>query len=524
MSTIQSRSTAIRGEFVRLYCRFIRNGQMCDPMTQPVVRILDSGAYQESSSSSSSSSEMSSGDTSTSTSSSSYMPNTGFGPFKAVRESSGIWYLDWYVPDFLSTGTWYDLWTFQWDTDTHADEMIFEFTVHNRDESINWTSPAVVSKVDEFTAGLMNDLENVFIYEAQHIPVYWEQGYPKGDNRTFNFAYPNWRMDPRVLVRINKRIVQDGFYSDYNGTIRTEWDLDPEDEVYAQYYFKYFNDEEILDFLNIGLYAMNSTPPASVFYNSVNSIPYEWKYGVLLAAASQALKRLVFGFNFQERAFVLSEDGAEQQRKIENFKALYTEYNETWAEQAKNVKTRKLPGMMQLVSPEYTLPGGRCLSSGSYINSSIDGRIARLPVEVLCSMFQSGRNIQVESNINGSIGMSPVSMIWRSGVKQTMYVKTGTSVARLSNEHLVFMPQMNDYVPVMHLNKGDKVLVNDGCHLRETALIERPSVAIVEPTYDIEVPETQNLVADNMVSHNSRWYRYMYKILLFAFLPALIIV
>jgi hypothetical protein len=358
MSTIQSRSTAIRGEFVRLYCKFIRNGMMADPMTQPVVRIMDSGYYQESSSSSSSTSGLGE-DSSTSSPSSSYAANTGFGPFKATRESAGMWYVDWYVPDYLSVGAWYDMWTFQWDTETHADELIFEFDVHNRDYSINWTSPALVSKIDEFTAGMMNDLQNIFIYEAQHIPVYWEQGYHKGDHRTFNFAYGNWQMDPRVLVRLNKRIISDGFYSDYNGTIRMEWDLDPEDEVYAQYYFKYFSDEELLDFLNIGLYSMNSTPPASVYYQSINGIPYEWKYGVLLAAAAQAMKRLVFGFNFQERAFVLAEDGAEQQRKIENFKALYTDYTTTWAEQAKNVKTRKLPGTMQLVTPEYTLPGGR---------------------------------------------------------------------------------------------------------------------------------------------------------------------
>ena len=359
--TTQSRATAIRGEFVRLYCRFVRNGSLTDPITQPVIRIIDSQYYRESSSSSSSSSGPGpvSGNSSSSSSTSSMQPHTGFGPFKATREAQGIWYVDWFVPDSLATGTWYDMWTFQWDGNSGADDLIFEINVHDMDHSIEWTSPAVASKIDSFTAGLMNDFDNLFIYEAQHIPVYWEQGYTTGDARTFKFAYGNWLNDPRALIRINKRIVTDGWYSDYNGTIRTEYDLDPEDELYAHYYFRYFSDEEVLGFLQLGLYAMNGTPPSSVTYQSINGIPFEWKYGVLLAAAAQALKRMVFGFNFQERAFVLGEDAADQQRKIDNLKAMYTEYNETWAEQAKNVKTRKLPAIMQLVTPEYTLPGGR---------------------------------------------------------------------------------------------------------------------------------------------------------------------
>ena len=283
----------------------------------------------------------------------------GFGPFWAQRETTGMWYIDWFVPENQPVGDYYDVWTFQWDSQSSIEEKTYKLTVNNGDEFINWVTPAVAIKIGTRTAQLMNDLSNLFIREAQHIPVYWEQGYRRGDDRTFQFAYGNWQRDPSVLLRKNNRLITSGFYSDYNGLVKLDRDIDPEDHLCAQYYFKYFSDEEILDFLNMGLFAMNTVPPASSFYNSVEGTPFEWSYGILLAAAVQALKRLVFGFNFIERAFVLGEDGADQQRKIDNFKQLYSEYQETWETQAENVKSKKLPSTMQIVTPEYTLPGGR---------------------------------------------------------------------------------------------------------------------------------------------------------------------
>lgn len=363
----QTRANALKGQYVRLYCRFIKNGQMMDPMTQPKVRIVDNSYYQESSSSSSesasslNSSSMTSGSLPDSVSSSSTYQDhgQGYGPFWAQKESTGVWFIDWFVPTTVTQSQLYDIWSFQWDNASPREEMIFEIAINEGDNTIDWVSPQLALRIETNTSQLMNDLSNLFIYEAQHIPVYWEQGYRTGDARTFNFAYGNWQRDPRVIVRKNEETLITGFYADYNGTIRWDQDLEPEDSIYAQYQFRYFSDEEVLDFLDMGLYAMNGVPPASTAYSSVEAAPFEWRYGILLQAAIFALRRLVFGFNFIERTFVLGENIDDQQRKIEQFKQLYTSYQEIWAEWAKNVKTRKLPEMRQIVTPEYTLPGGR---------------------------------------------------------------------------------------------------------------------------------------------------------------------
>ena len=367
--SLQNRTTAVQGEYVRLYCRFIQDGILFDPMTPPTVFITDNSYYQESSSSSSFSSSSSRSsqswawDSSTSSFSSSMSsdnnPGIGFGPFVAQKENTGVWFVDWLVPDNLPVGMYFDVWKYQWTLDIKSKTEIFEINVSKFDTIINSNSPALVSRVGDIVYGMVNDLANNFIYEAMHIPIYWEQGYRVGNRKTFNFAYKNWNQDPKPIVRINQRIYPAGWMPNYDGSIFFEKNLDPEDMVYAQYNFRYFSDEEILDFLNMGLYAMNATPPASENYTNINSAPFIWRFGIILYAAIRAMQRLVFGLNFQERAIIFAEKPELVQNAINNFKQLYSDYNALWLEVKKDVKTLKLPGIGQISVPEYTLPGGR---------------------------------------------------------------------------------------------------------------------------------------------------------------------
>jgi hypothetical protein len=179
----------------------------------------------------------------------------------------------------------------------------------------------------------------------------------------YNFAYKNWLMDPRPVLRLNNRIVDDGWYADYDGNIYMDGIRYPEDSVNVKYQFAYFSDEEILDFLRFGLKMMNTVPPASVTYSSLGGMPAEWDAPVLLYAAVLALKRLVFGLNWQEKfvIFTRPDDPNSGSQAIQNFKDLFQDYSNLWTEVKKDVKTRKIPvpGMLQYVTPEYTLPGGR---------------------------------------------------------------------------------------------------------------------------------------------------------------------
>ena len=484
--SVQTRNTALQNEVVRLYFTFERDGRLANPASQPLVEIIDTDGV------------------------------TVLDSMSAQLESTGIFYADWYVPANLPLGNYYDRWTYQWVNTTGVSENVLIFTVHSLDSYINFISTDITHSISERAIQLMRDLSNEFIYEAMHIPVYWEQAMriqqdhqekriekyyyftldndwydvsaeavyfnngqrftvwqdlvpyfssssssseSQGDSSTssdssisssssssssssfdsssssslssesagnesssssselptttttttdwsyrptlttvgsgnpeasgtlvkisgdgpdtlpfvgveakqsrfstiYDLAYQNWNQDWRPKIRLNNRLVDDGWTVDYDGRIFFDGLMTPEDSVNAMYKFAYFSDEEILSFLNFGLQMMNSTPPASIYYPNLQTMPPEWTAPVLLYAAILALKRLIFGLNFQEKRVIFTSpeypDGAKD--AIQNFKDLYAEYSTVWAEIKKDAKTRKLPGMALYVTPEYTLPGGR---------------------------------------------------------------------------------------------------------------------------------------------------------------------
>jgi len=479
--SVQTRDTALQNEVVRLYFTFEKDGRLANPAGQPLVEIIDSDGV------------------------------TVLDSLNAQLESTGVFYVDWFVPENLPLGGYYDRWTFQWTSGSSVSEHVILFTVHSFDSYVNFISPAISHNISQRVIQLMKDLSNDFIYEAMHIPIYWEQAmriqqenqekrvekyyyftldndwynvsseavyfnnnqrfkvwqdlvpyhsssssssYSSGDNSTssnssgssssssfdssstssqssesvgnvssssssavatttttttdwsykptltvvgtgapeasgvlvkisgdgpdsipfiaveakqsmfstvYDLAYQNWNKDWRPKVRLNNRLVDDGWVVDYNGRIFFDGLMAPEDSVNLMYKFAYFSDEEILSFLDFGLQMMNSVPPSSVTYMNLMTMPIEWNAPVLLYAAILALKRLIFGLNFQEKRVIFTSpeypDGYKD--AIQNFKDLYTDYNTLWMEVKKDAKTRKLPGMALYVTPEYTLPGGR---------------------------------------------------------------------------------------------------------------------------------------------------------------------
>jgi len=145
MST-QSRSGALQDELVRLYSRFISDGVLANPAGQPMVEILDCDGV------------------------------TVLDTVAAQIESTGVYYVEWYVPANLPLGEYYDRWTFQWSGDSSVQEMVNVFSVFALDSYINFLSQGKSLNVSNRARQLMNDLSNLFIYEVQHKPVYWEQG------------------------------------------------------------------------------------------------------------------------------------------------------------------------------------------------------------------------------------------------------------------------------------------------------------------------------------------------------------
>ena len=484
--SVQTRTTALQNEVVRLYFTFEKDGTLTNPTAQPLIEILDVDGV------------------------------TVLDNVHASIDTTGIWFADWCVPANLPLGIYYDRWTYQWTSTSSVEESTMVFTVHSLDTYINSISPGITHNISSRVVQLMMDLTNEFIHEAMHIPIYWEQalrvqqenqqkrvesyyfltlegdpvvkaeavyfnngqkftvfqdlepdpvhssssssseslvshsysssssssvdsssssssssssnsstssesvgnvssssssgpaqtttttttewsykpiltvvgtgdpsitgvltkisgtgpdtlvftGWEKKVSRfstVYNLAYQNWNMDPRPVVRLNNRIIDDGWFVDYNGMIYFDGIMSPEDSVNIRYNFAYFSEEEILSFLRLSLKMMNTVPPASVTYNSLINMPMEWDAPVLLFAAMTALRRLIFGLNWREKfvIFTRPDDPGATNQVIEHFKSLLQEYSTLWLEVKKDVKTRKLPGMAQYVTPNYTLPGGR---------------------------------------------------------------------------------------------------------------------------------------------------------------------
>lgn len=353
----QSRETAMRGDYVRLFCTFSRNGILSDPTTQPQVRIVTNDYATESTSSSSSSGSSNHSHIYSSSSSSSGDDNgTGYGPFYAVKQYVGVWYVDWFVPEDAVLGDYFDMWYFQFDGVDPFEKQTFRFTVHEGDAFVNFETSAAVSRMGNVAISIVNGLKTNLIEQACDIPVYWEQGMIVGPNK-INFAFKNWRRDQPVLLRKNNKLVET-WTPDFGGGAVTQRVIDPEDMFYAHYHFSYFSDDDLLSMLNEALWTLNATQPSSETYSSIANMPFHWRGGVILYASMQALRKIIFGFTWQERAIIFGEKPEDAQRFVDNCKSLYTDYSTMWMELRKEIKKR-LPSISVNVTPEYTLPGGR---------------------------------------------------------------------------------------------------------------------------------------------------------------------
>jgi len=328
---VQNRYSAVQGEVVRLYRRFLSSGVPVILPAAPVVEIKSSDGL------------------------------TVLETITATQEYIGTWYVDYGVPLDLTTGQYYDSWSWQYQGTDPVLSAMTSFEVYNRDTIVNFTASSLSQKITVRVAELLRNLDNDFIYEATHIPIYWEQMMRTSDPKRFNAAYKNWNKDPKPMVRVGDMLVDSGWYTDYDGNIFFEGDVPDADHISVSYNFSWFSQEELISFLNAAMGQLNALPPAEN-YRTVDNTPPYWDYGIILGAAIHALRRIVLGMQFQERAIIFAEDGSEGGGGVSSkqsvFESLYKDYQAVWDEMAAGIK-KALPGAGFIVTPEYTLPGGR---------------------------------------------------------------------------------------------------------------------------------------------------------------------
>jgi hypothetical protein len=323
---VQDRYSALQNENVRLYRTFETSGNLSELPDLPVVTIIDQNGVD---------------------------PIT---TITATMQNAGIYFVDYFVPIDADLGQYYDKWTYSFSGDTAASEAITHFEIHPKDSTLNFTSSLISQKYTNLMERAIRDLANYFIYEVQHIPVYGEQAMRTASLQRFNFAFGNWNQDPRPTIRNSSKLISKGWYPDYNGNVFFDDPFTSNETIYAHYNFAYFSKEEIAGFLDQGIGALNAIPPVSS-YRTIEQIPYEWSYGILLYAAVLALRRVLLGMSMQERSIIFGTgDQLSSARDI--VRELYQSYLELWKEVSEGIK-KKLPNIGMIVIPEYTLPGGR---------------------------------------------------------------------------------------------------------------------------------------------------------------------
>jgi hypothetical protein len=346
---------------------------------------------------------------------------------------------------------------------------------------------------------------------AQAIPVLNELGTRNEDATVFKFSWPRWNLTNAEL-RINGIIHTSGFALDFDAGKATF--TSPRlvtDRVTITYNFRMFSDIELLRFLSDALDQVKLEPPADPNM-TLESMPSRFVGVVLLGASALAYAKFVMCLQFPQYQTIFGgREGAKD--AISNFMLLKENKEKQFERDKKTLKTKgPYPKMYIVSTPEYTLPGGRCLSPLTMCAFKINGKEMKITIKEAASAFKDGAAIEVVSQPEGSeeIGFAPVSMIWESGDKEAWVLETERSHRVVASaEHLFF--STGSYVPLGGLEVGDDLVSCEGGVAVKDRVKSVKNSGKRMTMYDLEVPSTGNLFANGVKCHNSRWFRYLFS-------------
>lgn len=218
------------------------------------------------------------------------------------------------------------------------------------------------SSFSTFYNNLISDFTYALIYQAQNIPVYNEVLRPNSTTSPQNFdsAFRNWNQKPNVEVKLNQVVITSGYSIDYsNGQIIFDSPLEYNDQVEASYTFRCISDDQIQQYFNQAAAIWRIHPPVGGPSSIYNANMTE-RYVLFLGAAQFAFNDLIFALAIQEKRVIFDNRSWDDAWKtvMESFKGLRDSYKDMW-EKALEAKKLQLPRIASIVTPEYTLPGGR---------------------------------------------------------------------------------------------------------------------------------------------------------------------
>lgn len=353
-------------------------------------------------------------------------------------------------------------------------------------------------------------LESLIGY-VQRIPIFHETARFNKARTVGKLSFPRWNQTAGAEILLNETLKESGFTIDYwKGQVIFDRPLQSFDDVKVSYNFRWLTEEELDNFVEQGINMVNIYPPASAY--GLNTIPDYWMIAALYGGAINVIRRLLMDFLFAEpiKIFGSLQRAQEVWGNLDSLKKNYEDMLFKLLEQKKNGPYAGLT--RTITTPEFALPGGRCFAWNTQITYRINETVFTATIAELFDIYENGSKIEVLSHndVTSEIVYTPISKIWSSGVKTvyTLTTENGKSI-ETSDEHLFYIVGKG-YIPLQSIVVGDKVVTTDGHEIAETEV-----TSIIESgeqeTFDIEVPETENLFANEIKCHNSRWFRYLFK-------------
>lgn len=263
---------------------------------------------------------------------------------------SGFYTFDWTVPTDAATGNYLATWTYTAQGYQGTELQTIVITASGDTEN------ADVQLYGSRLADLRVALSEM-ICCAQKIPVFHEQSLPDIENKKFKFTFSKWNQAYGTRIYRNNKLIEDGCTINYfNGTVLFDNPLSQYDTIHADYNFRWFSDEQLDRFLYNALAIVNFNPPQSAF--RIENVPDLYAPLVLYGAAKDAMRELLMCLNFQQPQQVFG--GAEAAKSaFSNIETLKKNYEEEFKSLTEKKKYGKYPRTKAIVTPEYTLPGGR---------------------------------------------------------------------------------------------------------------------------------------------------------------------
>ncbi|MFW6130475.1 MAG: Hint domain-containing protein, partial [Atribacterota bacterium] len=168
-----------------------------------------------------------------------------------------------------------------------------------------------------------------------------------------------------------------------------------------------------------------------------------------------------------------------------------------------------------VVTPEYTLPGGRSLSPYSIstykILNGLYTKKLELSIRDAFVMHEEVEEMRILSqDESGEVVFAKVDKIFTSGQKRIYRLKTKKGFEiDASKDHLFFIN--DDYIPLSEIKIGDNCVCYDGKKIVEDKIFKIIKTEEFIEMYDMDVPSTRNLFMNGIKCHNSRWFRYLFS-------------